>query len=98
MHLCIVNLVIGTLYCSKGNLEFGARLVMRALDPLSSTLGTDTWLYAKRCLIGLIEKIVTSPMFGQQQCPIQLELYKELIAFLDEVTAVGKSIASIVVD
>lgn len=22
-HLCIVNLVIGTLYCAKGNYEFG---------------------------------------------------------------------------
>ena len=22
-HLCIVNLVIGTLYCAKGNFEFG---------------------------------------------------------------------------
>ena len=22
-HLCIVNLVIGTLYCTKGNYDFG---------------------------------------------------------------------------
>ena len=22
-HLCIINLVIGTLYCAKGNFEFG---------------------------------------------------------------------------
>jgi len=22
-HLCIINLVIGTLYCSKGNYDFG---------------------------------------------------------------------------
>ena len=26
-HLCIVNLVIGTLYCAKGNHEFGIRFV-----------------------------------------------------------------------
>ena len=30
-HLCIVNLVIGTLYCSKGNFEFGISRVMKSL-------------------------------------------------------------------
>ena len=29
-HLCIVNLVVGTLYCSKGNFEFGLSRVMGA--------------------------------------------------------------------
>ena len=28
-HLCIVNLVIGTLYCSKGNFEFGITRVIK---------------------------------------------------------------------
>jgi tetratricopeptide repeat protein 30 len=28
-HLCIVNLVIGTLYCAKGNFEFGISRVMK---------------------------------------------------------------------
>ena len=60
MHLCIVNLVMGTLYGSKGNYEFGARLVIRALDPVQDTIGTDTWLYAKRCLLSLFEKLVTN--------------------------------------
>lgn len=95
MHLCIVNLVIGTLYCSKGNLEFGARLVIRALDPVLDTLGTDTWLYAKRCLVSLIEKIVTN---FQQQPPISPELKSELFNFLDAVAFVGKTISSVVID
>ena len=30
-HLCIVNLVIGTLYCSKGNFEFGITRVIKVL-------------------------------------------------------------------
>ena len=30
-HLCIVNLVIGTLYCSKGNFEFGISRVIKSL-------------------------------------------------------------------
>jgi tetratricopeptide repeat protein 30 len=32
-HLCIVNLVIGTLYCSKGNYEFGISRIMKSLEP-----------------------------------------------------------------
>lgn len=61
MHLCIANLVIGTLYCSKGNVDFGIKLIMRAMDPLKETLATDTWLYAKRCFLNLIEKLILNP-------------------------------------
>ena len=34
-HLCIVNLVIGTLYCAKGNYEFGISRVIKSLDPFT---------------------------------------------------------------
>lgn len=33
-HLCIVNLVIGTLYCSKSNYEFGIGRIIKSLEPL----------------------------------------------------------------
>ena len=46
-HLCIVNLVIGTLYCSKGNFDFGINRVIKALEPFQKKLGTDTWFYVK---------------------------------------------------
>ena len=46
-HLCIVNLVIGTLYCSKGNFEFGITRVIKSLEPFQKKLGTDTWFYVK---------------------------------------------------
>jgi hypothetical protein len=39
----------GTLYCAKGNFEFGVSRVLKSLEPLSRRLGTDTWYYAKRC-------------------------------------------------
>jgi len=32
LSLCIVNLVIGTLYCAKGNFEFGISRVMKSLE------------------------------------------------------------------
>jgi len=53
-HLCIVNLVIGTLYCSKGNYNFGVSRIVKSLEPYQKKLGTDTWFYAKRCLMSLI--------------------------------------------
>lgn len=32
-HLCIVNLVIGTLYCTKGNYTFGISRIVKSLEP-----------------------------------------------------------------
>ena len=32
-HLCIINLVIGTLYCTKGNFEFGISRIIKSLEP-----------------------------------------------------------------
>ncbi|VDM58923.1 unnamed protein product [Angiostrongylus costaricensis] len=55
-HVCIINLVIGTLYCSKGNFEFGISRVIKAMEPQERKLGTDTWYYAKRCLLATIGK------------------------------------------
>ena len=56
-HLCIVNLVIGTLYCAKGNYEFGISRVIKSLEPYNKKLGTDTWFYAKRCFLSLAENL-----------------------------------------
>ncbi|KAA3672981.1 tetratricopeptide repeat protein 30 [Paragonimus westermani] len=56
-HLCIVNLVIGTLYCAKGNYEFGISRVIKSLEPYQKKLGRDTWYYAKRCFLSLIENL-----------------------------------------
>ena len=56
-HLCIVNLVIGTLYCAKGNFEFGTSRVIKSLEPYNKKLSTDTWFYAKRCFLALIDNL-----------------------------------------
>lgn len=56
LHLCIVNLVIGTLYCAKGNYEFGLSRIAHALENNANgtRLCADTWLHVKRCLLGLL--------------------------------------------
>ncbi|VDP02602.1 unnamed protein product [Soboliphyme baturini] len=56
-HLCIINLVIGTLYCSKGNYEFGISRIIKAMDISSNKLGPDTWFYVKRCFLALAENM-----------------------------------------
>eukprot|EP01066_Platyproteum_vivax_P006703 Platyproteum_vivax@DN2433_c0_g1_i2.p1 len=54
-HLCIINLVLGTLYCSKGNFDFGISRVIKSLDPLDRNLGGETWFYCKSCLLALAD-------------------------------------------
>jgi tetratricopeptide repeat protein 30 len=69
-HLSIINLVIGTLYCAKGNTEFGVTRVLRALEPPQRKLGPDTWYYCKRALLhlGLVLAkgmvVITDATFG----------------------------------
>lgn len=54
-HSQIINLVVGTLYCSKSNYEFGLSRVFQALDDGSRTrLCANTWYHVKRCILGLL--------------------------------------------
>jgi tetratricopeptide repeat protein 30 len=41
-HLCIVNLVIGTLYCAKGNFEFGISRIIKVSPSPSLSLFLHT--------------------------------------------------------
>ncbi|KAG7223202.1 hypothetical protein INR49_015810 [Caranx melampygus] len=61
-HLCIVNLVIGTLYCAKGNYDFGISRVIKSLEPYNKKLGTDTWFYAKRFYGKEVPAIIEQPL------------------------------------
>jgi len=39
--------VTGTLYCAKGNYNFGVSRIVKSLEPFQKKLGTGTWLYAR---------------------------------------------------
>uniref|UniRef100_A0A1I8IJY9 Tetratricopeptide repeat protein 30 n=1 Tax=Macrostomum lignano TaxID=282301 RepID=A0A1I8IJY9_9PLAT len=67
-HSCIVNLVIGTLYCAKGNYEFGISRVMKSLEPFQRKISTETWYYAKRCFLSLLEKMAMRLVFMRDSC------------------------------
>lgn len=72
-----MNLVIGTLYCSKGNYEFGISRVMKSLEPYNKKLGTDTWFYAKRCFLSLLEQL------AKQLVVLKDTILQECIQFLE---------------
>jgi tetratricopeptide repeat protein 30 len=88
-HLCIVNLVIGTLYCAKGNFEFGISRIIKSLEPYDKKLETDTWFYAKRCFLALIENL-TKHMITVKDTTIM-----EIMNFLDEAERHGKAILTV---
>lgn len=50
-------LIYRTLYCAKGNYDFGISRVIKSLEPYAKKLGTDTWFYAKRCFLSLLENL-----------------------------------------
>ncbi|CAD6186166.1 unnamed protein product [Caenorhabditis auriculariae] len=85
-HVCIINLVIGTLYCSKGNYEFGISRVIKAMEPQERKLGTDTWYYAKRCLLATIETM------AKHLVVIRDAVIHECIGFLEKCEIHGRNI------
>uniref|UniRef100_A0A674PDF7 Tetratricopeptide repeat protein 30 n=1 Tax=Takifugu rubripes TaxID=31033 RepID=A0A674PDF7_TAKRU len=89
-HHCIVNLVIGTLYCAKGNYEFGISRVIKSLEPYNNKLGTDTWFYAKRCLLSLLEN-----MAKHMVEPVD-SVIKECIQFLEQCEVFGKTVPALI--
>merc|ERR1712232_237233 len=85
-HLCIINLVIGTLYCTKGNFEFGVSRIIKSLEPYERKIGVDTWFYAKRCFLALGETL------GKNMILLKDEAFDDIIAFFDAASQVGKNI------
>ncbi|XP_072298791.1 intraflagellar transport protein 70A isoform X2 [Eucyclogobius newberryi] len=89
-HLCIVNLVIGTLYCAKGNYDFGISRVIKSLEPYNKKLGTDTWFYAKRCFLSLLENMSKHMML------LQDTVVQECVQFLQHCEVYGKEVPAII--
>eukprot|EP00823_Brevimastigomonas_motovehiculus_P004022 TRINITY_DN2574_c0_g1_i1.p1 TRINITY_DN2574_c0_g1~~TRINITY_DN2574_c0_g1_i1.p1 ORF type:complete len:661 (+),score=182.05 TRINITY_DN2574_c0_g1_i1:50-2032(+) len=89
-HLCIVNLVIGTLYCAKGNFEFGISRITKSLEPYNKKLGPDTWFYAKRCFLALMETLAKHMMLFKD------EFFHEVSQFFDAAEENGKEISTII--
>lgn len=89
-HLCIVNLVIGTLYCAKGNFEFGISRIIKSLEPYDKKLGTDTWYYAKRCFLALAETL------AKHMIMLKDTTVHEIVAFLEAADQHGQNILTVI--
>ncbi|XP_015914325.1 intraflagellar transport protein 70A [Parasteatoda tepidariorum] len=85
-HLSIVNLVIGTLYCAKGNYDFGISRVIKSLEPYGKKLGTDTWFYAKRCFLSLLENL------AKQVFVIRDAVLYDCLQFFSQCEAYGRNV------
>ncbi|XP_030378083.1 tetratricopeptide repeat protein 30 homolog [Scaptodrosophila lebanonensis] len=83
-HLCIVNLVVGTLYCAKSNYEFGLSRIAHALEGGSGArLYADTWLHVKRCVLGLLTGM------AKQNIILPFQAVQEVLSFLKSCEAYG---------
>lgn len=85
-HLCIVNLVIGTLYCAEGNYAFGISCVIKSFQPCEKKLATDTWFFAKRCFLSLIECMSKRTLTADDKTAV------EVVSFLDEAERYGNHV------
>lgn len=90
LHLCIVNLVIGTLYCSKGNFEFGISRIMKSLEPYDKKIMTDTWFYAKRCFLALAMHL------AKHMVIIKDGTMDSIIEFFDKADQYGEKIPAVI--
>ena len=91
-HVCIVNLIVGTLYCAKGNYEFGIGRILVSFQNFHKRMNMDTWYYAKRCFLSLIENL------AKQILCVPDKLFIELINFLDNADKYGKNITTQILD
>lgn len=89
-HLCIVNLVIGTLYCVKGNYDFGISRVIKSLEPYNKKLSTDTWYYAKRCFLSLLENM------SKHTIMLRDSIIQDCVQFLKQCELNGRNVPAVI--
>jgi tetratricopeptide repeat protein 30 len=71
---------------AQGNYVFGISRVIKSLEPYTAKLSTDTWFYAKRCLLSLVDGL------AKHMIPFKAENWDEVLLFLVEAEKVGCSI------
>uniref|UniRef100_A0A7E4VA12 Tetratricopeptide repeat protein 30 n=1 Tax=Panagrellus redivivus TaxID=6233 RepID=A0A7E4VA12_PANRE len=87
-HGCIIHLVIGTLYCTKGNIEFGLLTIISAMQDCERVLGVDTWYYTKRVILSTLESL------SKHIIHLRDSVINELLEALQKCELHGKEIPS----
>lgn len=70
----------------QSNYEFGISRIIKSLEPYSKKLETDTWFYAKRCFLALIEAL------AKHMIMLKDAAFAEIMGFLDEAEKHGREI------
>ena len=83
---CMINLVIGTLYCNRGNYEFGIDRVCKSLQPCEKNLSLDTWIYARQCFLDFASKV------SKLMIHIKQDTLENILDLLSDVESHGKHI------
>lgn len=63
---------------------------MKSLDPYEKKLHTDTWYYAKRCFLALVENL------AKHLIVLKDSSMEEILEFLDKAEAAGRNISSVI--
>jgi len=87
LHLSIINLVIGTLYCLKENYDFGVSTICKSLKPCKQRLSAETWHYCKTCLLALLDKL------SKHMVTVTDETTSEITKMLDSVDRHGRNLS-----
>ncbi len=70
--------------------DVGMRRIMKSAEPYHRKLQADTWFYAKRCLLALMEHL------SKNMLTLQEQNLKEIITFLSQTEIHGKGITTVI--
>lgn len=85
-HSQHINLAIETLYCVKGNYEFGLSRMFKTMEPLKEKLTCTTWFHAKRCILALLNQCC------KQAQTVNDDLFDNVVKFLFQCEILGANI------
>ncbi|KAA6384209.1 MAG: putative flagellar associated protein [Streblomastix strix] len=88
LHHCTIDLVIGTLYCSRKTFDFGIQRTIKSLQPVEKKLNPGTWFYAKRNFVFLCECL------AKHTAVLKENMQTNILQFLDKVDEYGKDLPS----
>ncbi|KAK2964794.1 putative Tetratricopeptide repeat protein 30B [Blattamonas nauphoetae] len=86
LHHTIIDLVIGTLYCSRKTFDFGIKQTIKSFQPVEQKLTPGTWFYAKRNFCYLQECL------AKHSGSVTDATQSMILEFLDKVDEFGKEI------
>ncbi|GIQ86974.1 hypothetical protein KIPB_008924, partial [Kipferlia bialata] len=91
VHSCVANLVIGNLYCVKGQPESGVPMTLNGVHPVKDMLAPDTWFYAKKAVMSFLVQC------AKRLARIDDKLWERIIDFLNEVDVHGRDMPAEIV-